>query len=1087
MSLGYPWVRAGAALALLSACSGRDVSPSIAPAAAPVGVLPPGTGTIEATRTIRPSSLDTAEVTLPARADLAARVRDRETGMAVAFTLVGARAIAATPSPSGVVYRRAGPGKSDVIHRPNPAGMEDFLAFDAKPGVEAVRYRVDVSAAAGLRLVGNVLELLDAQGAPRLRMAAPYLTDRGGARHDATVALEDCAADRDPSGPWGRALTPKGRDECSVRVSWGGSSVEYPALLDPSWASTKSAMTTPRTGHTATLLANKQVLVVGGSSPGTPLVPLKSAELFDPASDTFAATGSMTLARSFHSAVRLKSGDVLVAGGTGSGLAPTSELYSAGGGFRSVGALRTARREAGAALLEDGRVLIAGGRDLSDATLDSAELFDPTGEQWTATASMASRRTGHYLTALPGGTAMVIGGLATAISDLGGCEFFEPASGRWVATAGMSASRQYFAGATFAGGRVLVASGYQSTQGGPIAGSEIFDFGTAKWSSAGDLAVGRALHTLTALGGGAAVATGGTVQQGSTTTATLKSAELYDPVSNAWRALPDLQEARSSHTATLLDDGRVLLAGGDGVGGPLATAELLSLDANGIACSSGATCSSGFCADGVCCESKCTTTCNSCSLATTGKPDGACAPTLAGKDPHGACKDDGTPACGQDGFCDGSGVCEHYPGSSCTPSACAADADCTSGHCADGICCDSACSGKCEACTTAKKGSSPDGICGPVAAKTDPDTDCPTAGAGVCLADGYCDGARACTLPTAGTPCASATCTEASATSGLTTLVAAAQCDAAGGCTGKKTDCSPYRCDSNTVSCRTTCATDAECTSGAHCVSGACQKSATGQPCKADLECASGACADLYCCDKACTDQCAACDLPGKEGTCTAVTGKPRGSRAACSGTGDCSGSCNGLLRTGCVYPRAETTCGPGVSCTDGTEAGDHCNGSGECVSTPTHPCAPFGCGVDACNTRCTTADDCSAGSLCDKTGLCVAAGSLSCSGAAMVLLPDGGASSCGAYLCSFGRCTTSCKTDADCAAQATCSKAGECSAPASADGGGCGCRLSSPAPARGTAGLAALLALGALGSRRRRPGSLLSRRRQRHARLPSG
>ena len=103
--------------------------------------------------------------------------------------------------------------------------------------------------AAGLRLVGGTLEVLDAAGTPRLRVAPPYIVGADGASTDATLAVTGCAVDTNPAPPWGRAVTAPGARVCQVKVSWPGSGVAYPAILDPRWTTTGS-MGTARQDHT---------------------------------------------------------------------------------------------------------------------------------------------------------------------------------------------------------------------------------------------------------------------------------------------------------------------------------------------------------------------------------------------------------------------------------------------------------------------------------------------------------------------------------------------------------------------------------------------------------------------------------------------------------------------------------------------------------------------------------------------------------------------------------------------------------------------------------------------------------------------
>src|SRR5262249_8738968 len=158
---------------------------------------------------------------------------------------------------------------------------EDAIVFPAKPPREATRYAIDVSEVVGLRLVSNVLEFLDAQGAPRLRVRAPFVIDAKGTKRAATLSLHGCMVDTDPRGPWERPLTAPGATSCDVEVSWEGLGVLYPATVDPAWTLTAS-LVEYRWYPQAAVLPSKRVLIVGGNFSGS------TTEIYDPKTGTCA-------------------------------------------------------------------------------------------------------------------------------------------------------------------------------------------------------------------------------------------------------------------------------------------------------------------------------------------------------------------------------------------------------------------------------------------------------------------------------------------------------------------------------------------------------------------------------------------------------------------------------------------------------------------------------------------------------------------------------------------------------------------------------------------------------------------------------
>ena len=163
-----------------------------------------------------------------------------------------------------------------------------------------------------------------------------------------------------------------------------------------------------RDNHTATLLPDGKVLVAGAKAVGGISA---SAELYDPASGTWTATGSLATAREVHTATLLPNGKVLVAGGL---TAPTRsrERGTLRSGERHMDGDRQPRHRTRlhtATLLPNGKVLVAGGSS-SFGDLASAELYDPASGTWTATGSLTPHATSHTATLLPNGKVLVAGG-----------------------------------------------------------------------------------------------------------------------------------------------------------------------------------------------------------------------------------------------------------------------------------------------------------------------------------------------------------------------------------------------------------------------------------------------------------------------------------------------------------------------------------------------------------------------------------------------------------------------------------------------------------------------------------------------------
>ncbi len=172
------------------------------------------------------------------------------------------------------------------------------------------------------------------------------------------------------------------------------------------WAATGD-LNVARSGHTATLLADGQVLAVGGiEGSGAQYTLLSSAELYDPKAGTWTQTASTFYERIGHTATLLANGRVLIVGGTQN---TNTEVYNpATGEWYATGRLNAARPSGHAATrLIDGRVLVVGGYDQTipfpDCFLSSAEIYDPEKQVWTFTGSLNNGRYGLTATLLADG------------------------------------------------------------------------------------------------------------------------------------------------------------------------------------------------------------------------------------------------------------------------------------------------------------------------------------------------------------------------------------------------------------------------------------------------------------------------------------------------------------------------------------------------------------------------------------------------------------------------------------------------------------------------------------------------------------
>ncbi|MBL9026342.1 MAG: hypothetical protein JNL21_29370 [Myxococcales bacterium] len=495
-----------------------------------------------------------------------------------------------------------------VVREARGAGIEEWFLFERQPPVEALSFTVDVSQFHALRLVSRVLEFLDEEGTPRLRMAAPWLLDRHGAVHQLSVEVRGCAVDRDPRGPWDRDVLPLDADQCEVEIGWSLAPTAYPVWVDPFWSPT-NLMTTPRAIHTATRLPDGRVLVAGGTTDVLPEV--ETCELYDPGSGTFAATSPLSEAKRAHSAVALDDGRVVVMGGEAGVAVPFAssarvERYDPLTGlWTRLEDLPTTRSGGCLVRLQSGELLRVGGWHPADgAALDVVERCAATGAPCAVVEPMLLPRSGHAGVTLPDGRVFVAGGGENVFDPSAALwsssEIFDPSSEQWSAGPELQLARFDAAAVVLSDGRLLLAGGSTFLGGAQStsAALELVDPDAALGQDVGAMTVARWRHSSSLLPNGTVLSAGALGPNFSPST--IVTTEAFDPSSLSSKLTGTLPAPTALHQATLLEDGRVLLTGGFNT----TVSDVASVfgDPLGSACVARdpSSCPNGVCVAGIC-------------------------------------------------------------------------------------------------------------------------------------------------------------------------------------------------------------------------------------------------------------------------------------------------------------------------------------------------------------------------------------------------------------------------------------------------------------------------------------------------------
>ncbi len=336
--------------------------------------------------------------------------------------------------------------------------------------------------------------------------------------------------------------------------------------------------------HTATLLPSGQVIIAGGFAQSCVDLPaqfiIDRADQYDPATSVFQFVANVT--RSDHTATLLPNGDLLFLGGytkivpSGPNVNPvtpvptaSAEILKAGTGIiQPIADMSIARAGHTATLLPDGRILITGGvtplptsPPYSEPT-SSAELYDPASGMSSPAGNMSVARSGHLAILLLNGKVLILGN--------GPPDLYDPATNSFTPTGGpiLDGTGTGSTATLLLDGRVLVAGGWITDPHYypyvAIANSEVYDPSSGQFAPTGNLTIARTSHTASLLPNGTVLIAGGfttPLNPGDDAPVT-NTTETFDPRTNTFSPGQIMKASREGHTATLLLDGTILFVGG---------------------------------------------------------------------------------------------------------------------------------------------------------------------------------------------------------------------------------------------------------------------------------------------------------------------------------------------------------------------------------------------------------------------------------------------------------------------------------------------------------------------------------------------
>jgi hypothetical protein len=502
-------------------------------------------------------------------------------GFSVRTEEIGMEPVPAEIHQGVIVYRNAVAG-GDLLYKLTPTHVDEYIYLRQPPSHLRRDFEFDTGSAVWtLREADKMVEVLGKDGIARLRLSAPLARAADGKRRRGTVHVV------------GRRII--------LDVDLVG--LATPILVDPDW-STTGTMTVSHWGDSAWRRPDGRVMAVGGCAlTGCPTSfvqtscgqVLANSDMWDPTSGTWTSAAAMLTARTTFAGVPLPSGDLLAAGGctetnctmtndAGLCLAQPcvqttnlAERYSyTTGSWVPAGTLSSGRFAPMGAPVGSGDALVAGGCDVSACTT-SVERWSAAANSWSEQTPLAAARGFGTATVLADGRVLIVGGCADPLcaTVLNDAAVYDPVANTWTAAGSMSAPRAGHSATLLSDGTVLVAGGCSDAACMTVlpsaeiwsAADEGGDAGANEDSGAGpgggfvfapSMMGARHHHTATLLGNGEVLMAGGADSTGSS----LPTSEVYLPLAHQWIGTSAMFMSRAFHVGVKLSDGRVLVTGG---------------------------------------------------------------------------------------------------------------------------------------------------------------------------------------------------------------------------------------------------------------------------------------------------------------------------------------------------------------------------------------------------------------------------------------------------------------------------------------------------------------------------------------------